>query len=259
MVLRVNVARTSRAAMLEALQAQGVGAAAGMVPTAIVLDEPMDVAALPGFAEGLVSVQDAGAQHAAPLLDARAGERVLDACAAPGGKTGHILEHTPDLASLIALDMDEARLTRVRANLDRLGLQAQLQCADLLAADWWDGTPFDRILLDAPCSGTGVIRRHPDIRLLRRAEDIEGFARQQLALLDRCAELLAPVGRIVYATCSILPAEGAQVVERFLHRHPGFARAGDDVQLLPAPRASGPAAQTDGFYYACLARGGPGA
>src|SRR5262249_42082096 len=159
--------------------------------------------------------QDAGAQFAAELLDAQPRERVLDACAAPGGKTGHILERAP-AADLLAVDVDATRLARVAQNLQRLQLQAKLIPADLLADGWWDGRRFDRILLDAPCSGTGVIRRHPDIKLLRRADDIAGFAAQQSALLARCAQLLAPGGRIVYATCSVLPEENQRVVEAFL-------------------------------------------
>jgi 16S rRNA (cytosine967-C5)-methyltransferase len=258
MCLRVNLTRTTREAVLAMLAEQGIAAAPGMVPSAIVLDEPMDVAALPGFEAGAVSVQDAGAQHAALLLDAQPGQRVLDACAAPGGKAGHILERTPDLALLVALDIDAQRLTRVEQNLTRLGLRAQLMQADVLAGGWWDGRPFDRILLDVPCSGAGVIRRHPDIKLLRRAEDIAGFARTQLALLTRCAALLAPGGRIVYATCSILAAENAEVVDLFLRKHPQFARAGDDLQLLPTPRSASAATLTDGFYYACLTSGEAG-
>ena len=224
----------------------------GLLPTTLVLAQPVDVDRLPGFSAGEVSVQDAGAQHAAPLLAARPGDRVLDACAAPGGKTGHVLEHTPDLAEVVALDVSRARLVRVEENLSRLGLQARLVAADLLDSRWWDGRPFDRILLDAPCSATGVIRRHPDIKLLRRPEDIAGFAAVQASLLDRCAALLAPGGRLVYATCSILPLENGQVVDAFLAAHPGWVRAQADLSLLPVPVSAGPAAVTDGFHYACL-------
>jgi 16S rRNA (cytosine967-C5)-methyltransferase len=214
----------------------------------------MEVAALPGFAQGLASVQDAGAQLAAELLDAQDGERVLDACAAPGGKTGHILERTPGIAELQALDCDAARLARVQQNLTRLGLVAQLKTADLLMPGWWDGRPFDRILLDAPCSGTGVIRRHPDIKLLRRQEDIRGFAATQLDMLLRCAAMLRPGGLLVYATCSILLAENTEVVEGFLREQPQFRREGADRHVLPRPRGEG-AATTDGFYYARLRMG----
>jgi 16S rRNA (cytosine967-C5)-methyltransferase len=258
MTLRVNLARGSRDASLAALSAQGIGAAPGFTASSIVLERACDVNELPGFSSGLLSVQDAGAQLAADWLDARPRERVLDACAAPGGKTGHILERTADV-ELTALDIDATRLARVARNLERLQLQATLQAADLRNDGWWDGRPFDRILLDAPCSGTGVIRRHPDIKLLRRATDIAGFAAQQRALLDRCAALLAPGGRIVYVTCSVLPAENQQVIGAFLAAHREFSRARPDQLLLPSPRTAGPAALTDGFYYACLQMNGAGA
>jgi 16S rRNA (cytosine967-C5)-methyltransferase len=251
MVLRVNLARGTRESALVMLAGHGIDASAGLASTSIVLDRPCDVADLPGFSEGLLSVQDAGAQFAAELLDAQPRMRVLDACAAPGGKTGHILERTPDV-NLLALDVDAARLERVAQNLQRLQLQATLRAADLLADGWWDGRRFDRILLDAPCSGTGVIRRHPDIKLLRRPQDGAGFAAQQRALLRRCAALLAPGGRILYATCSVLREENQQVVDAFLAAHGDFSRAGADRLLLPSPRAAGAAALTDGFYYACL-------
>jgi 16S rRNA (cytosine967-C5)-methyltransferase len=256
MTLRVNLARTSREAQLASLAAQGIVGEAGACGTAILLEQSMDVTALPGFAEGLVSVQDAGAQLAAELLDAQAGERVLDACAAPGGKTGHILERTPGIAELIALDCSADRMERVQQNLTRLGVVAQLKIADLLAPGWWDGLPFDRILLDAPCSGTGVIRRHPDIKLLRRQEDIAAFAATQLQMLLRCAAMLKPGGLLVYATCSILLAENTEVVERFLKEQPRFRREGADRHVLPMPRAAGGAATTDGFYYARLRMAG---
>ena len=251
MTLRVNLARTTRDAQLALLAQQDIAAQPGRCATTIVLEQPVDVNGLPGFSEGLVSVQDAGAQHAAELLDARAGERVLDACAAPGGKTCHILEREPAV-DLVALDCDAARLARVQQNLTRLGLAAQLQVADLLTAGWWDGRPFDRILLDAPCSGTGVIRRHPDIKLLRRQEDIAGFAATQLEMLLRCASMLKPGGLLLYATCSILLAENTEVVERFLRQQPRLRRVGADWHVLPTPRAMGAAAMTDGFYYARL-------
>jgi 16S rRNA (cytosine967-C5)-methyltransferase len=255
MSLRVNLTRTDRESYLAALAEAGIRAAAGMGDTSIVLGEPMEVNALPGFAEGLVSVQDAGAQRAAVLLDAKPGERVLDACSAPGGKTGHILEHCGGQLDLTAADVDAARLERVRENITRLGFTANLVVADLLADGWWDGRPYDRILLDAPCSGTGVIRRHPDIKLLRRADDIAGFANTQMALLERCITLLKPGGRLVYATCSILPQENQELIARFLQSHPEFRLAEPEVELLPQRRFAGPANMTDGFYYACLQKG----
>jgi 16S rRNA (cytosine967-C5)-methyltransferase len=254
LTLRVNLARETRAAALARLAAAGIAAEPGAGPASIVLAQALDVRNLPGFSEGLLSVQDAGAQRAAELLDAQPGQRVLDACAAPGGKTGHILERSGGRLDLIALDNDPARLERVRENLARLGCTAQLVAADLLADGWWDGRPFDRILLDVPCSGTGVIRRHPDIKVLRRADDIAGFAATQLQMLERCAALLAPGGRLLYATCSILPEENQELVDRFLRRHSGFRRIQPDLQLLPHPRDTGAAHLTDGFYYACLSR-----
>jgi 16S rRNA (cytosine967-C5)-methyltransferase len=258
MTLRVNLARVSRATQLERLAAAGIEAAPGLVPSAIVLAQPMSVERLPGFDAGEISVQDAGAQLAAALLDARAGERVLDACAAPGGKTGHILERTPGIGELVALDVSTERLQRLARNLARLNLRARLVDADLLSPEWWDGRPFHRILLDAPCSATGVIRRHPDIKLLRRDTDAAGFAAQQLAMLERCAGMLAPGGRLVYSTCSLLAAENRGVVEAFLAGREGIRRCREDLQLLPTPRRAGPRALTDGFYYACLQSGGSG-
>jgi 16S rRNA (cytosine967-C5)-methyltransferase len=160
---------------------------------------------------------------------------------------------------LTALDSDPVRLARVAENLARIGHEARLVAADLLAEDWWDGAPFDRILLDAPCSGTGVIRRHPDIKLLRRADDIHGFAATQLALLERCAPLLRQGGRLLYATCSVLPEENQQVIDRFLARHRELRREREDVALPTTPRAAGTSALTDGFYYACLTKGGESA
>jgi 16S rRNA (cytosine967-C5)-methyltransferase len=256
MTLRVNLARTSREAMRARLAAAGFGAEPGLAPSALVLDEPVDVTRLPGFGEGDISVQDAGAQFAAELLDAQPGERVLDACAAPGGKACHILERTPGIAELVALDVSAARLARVAQNLRRLGQAATLVEADLLDPSWWDGRPFDRILLDAPCSATGVIRRHPDIKLLRRPTDIAGFAELQRRMLDRCAAMLAPGGLLLYATCSVLHAENQDVVDAFLAGQPRFARAREDLALLPLPRSAGPGALTDGFHYACLRTGG---
>jgi 16S rRNA (cytosine967-C5)-methyltransferase len=221
------------------------------------------VSDLPGFAEGKVSVQDAAAQLAAPLLDAQPGMRVLDACAAPGGKTGHLLEHTPGLAEVVAVDIEERRFGRVRENLERLRRTATLVAADVSRPDtWWDGKPFDRILVDAPCSSTGVIRRHPDIKILRRPSDIPALAATQRAILEACFSMLAPGGRLIYATCSVLPAENQIIVAEFLHKHsgnavsvpatlaaqvPGAELTPNGVQLLPGAEAG-----TDGFHYACV-------
>lgn len=233
-------------------------------PEALRLGAPVDVARLPGFANGEVSVQDAAAQLAPRLLDARGGMRVLDACAAPGGKACHVLERTAGLAELVALDIDARRAERIESNLARLGLEAKVLVGDAtIPAAWWDGRPFQRVLLDVPCSGTGVIRRHPDIKLLRRATDIPRFAMQQAALLRACFTLLAPAGRLVYASCSILSAENADVVRAFLDAEPAAADVTESARLLlpgalpwlaarPGIALPSGAADADGFYYACL-------
>jgi 16S rRNA (cytosine967-C5)-methyltransferase len=265
MWLRVNARRVRRDAYLDRLAAAGLpGEGAAFAPEAIRLAEPTDVNALPGFADGDVSVQDAAAQLAPRFVAAAAGTRVLDACAAPGGKACHLLELEPGIAELVALDVDPARAALIEANLSRLGLAAKVAVADASRpSEWWDGRPFDRILLDVPCSGTGVIRRHPDIKLLRRPEDVPRFAARQAELLSACWALLAPGGRLVYASCSVLTAENADVVGAFLL---GQARAVDVTEsarlLLPGAlpwRIEGPgcalasgAADADGFYYACL-------
>ncbi len=243
----------------------GIGRAAYSVEwskEALQLEHAVSVATLPGFDEGRVSVQDAGAQLAAHLLDLAPGQRVLDACAAPGGKTAHILQLQPKV-DLLAIDVDAERLALVRGTLERLGAEARVSVRDLSRSDALaDEAAFDRILLDAPCSSTGVIRRHPDIKLLRREEDIEHLARLQRRLLEHCIAKLSPNGRLVYATCSVLPDENEQVIQAFLDSHPelevlpwpagvplppGAIRQRCGVQLLP-----GSAAGTDGFYYACL-------
>ncbi len=255
MTLRVA---DDRAAALERLAAAGIDARPHPhVAGAVILAEPRPVGDLPGFAEGRLSVQDASAQLAAPLLDARPGMRVLDACAAPGGKTGHLLQHTPEL-DLTALDRDPKRLEAVADNLARLGVAARLVSADAgVPETWWDGRPFDRILLDAPCSATGVIDRHPDIKHLRRPEDIPALARTQARLLDALWPTLAPGGILVYATCSLLPEENAERVAAFLDRHPDarplpieapWGRpAGAGRQILPGRDEA-----MDGFFYARL-------
>jgi 16S rRNA (cytosine967-C5)-methyltransferase len=265
MWLRVNARRSDAAAYSRRLEEVGLEAqACSFAPEALRLARPVDVGRLPGFADGDVSVQDAAAQLAARLLGAGTGMRVLDACAAPGGKTCHLLELHPDLAGLVALDMDEARNRRVRENLARLRLEAEVVTGDATAPGaWWDGRPFDRVLLDAPCSGTGVIRRHPDIKLLRRPADVAAFAARQRSLLDALWGVLVPGGRLLYATCSVLAAENARVVAAFLHDTPGAVEVTESARLfLPAqPPARVPgtglalltgAADTDGFYYACI-------
>ena len=253
LALRVNRRRARVADYLELLARHGIkGEAHGAA--AVLLEKPLPAARIPGLAEGLVSVQDAAAQLAAPLLDVSEGMRVLDACAAPGGKTGHALE-LADL-NLTALDNDAARLERVRANLARLGLAARVVCGDACEpASWWDGARFDRILLDAPCSGSGVARRHPDIKWLRRESDIEQFARLQNRMLDALWQMLASGGKLLYATCSVFHEENHEQVARFLERHRDATRlalpAVDDDTHPPAGQLL-PDGRHDGFFYALL-------
>jgi 16S rRNA (cytosine967-C5)-methyltransferase len=265
MWLRVNARRTTRDGYRARLAAAGMESeACAFAPQALRLAQPAEVALLPGFADGDASVQDAAAQLAAFFLAPADGMRVLDACAAPGGKACHLLEVFPGIAGLVALDADSARAARISSNLVRLGLAAQVVTGDAARPEgWWDGRPFERILLDVPCSGTGVIRRHPDIKLLRRPEDIPRFAATQAGLLASCFGLLAPGGRLVYASCSVLAAENAAVVRAFLAANPQAVDATESARLLlpgPAPvldagagcaLPSG-AADADGFYYACL-------
>jgi len=217
---------------------------------ALQLDKPVGVDKLPGFFAGLVSVQDAGAQYAARLLDVRDGMRVLDACAAPGGKTAHILECAQ--VEMVAVDKDEQRLQRVAENLRRLGLPAQLLTGDASEPEkWWDGKLFQRILADVPCSASGVVRRHPDIKWLRRHSDIAGFAAQQLNILRALWRLLAQDGKLLYATCSVFNQENEQVIAAFLAQQPDARRLpvvlpdGSNGQMLPNDRH-------DGFFYALL-------
>lgn len=258
MTLRVNRRQTDRDGYLAELQAAGIEAfACPFSEDGVRLAGALDVQRLPGFAEGRVSVQDEAAQLAARLLDLAPGQRVLDACCAPGGKTCHLLEREPGLAALTALDLEPRRLARVAENLQRLRLEAQLVAADARdTAAWWDGQPFQRILLDAPCSATGVIRRHPDIKLTRKAEDIPALARLQGEMLDALWPTLDVGGVLLYATCSVMPQENREVIAGFLARTPG-ARELDlppgfgvpqphGRQLLPQPDGH------DGFYYAKL-------
>lgn len=252
--LRVNRRRIDRDAWVARLAAAGLTATVDdSVPDGVLLAEACAVADLPGFVEGEVSVQDAAAQRAARLLDLAPGQRVLDACAAPGGKTAHMLELCPGLGEVVAVERERTRLAQVRETLDRLGLEATLIEADAAdTAQWFDGRPFDRILIDAPCSATGVIRRHPDIKLRRRPADVAELAAGQSRLLDALWPTLAPGGRLVYASCSLLRAENLAVLEAFAERRadaelPAFGSA-THFQLLPGE------ANTDGFYYACVTR-----
>ena len=259
MWIRVNQTHHSREGYLTLLQQNGQEAEPdNLADSALRLARPVDVATLPGFELGHSSVQDAAAQMAAQLLDAAPGETILDACAAPGGKTAHILERQPALAQLVAVDMDGERLKRVHQNLERIGLQATVIQGDAAQpADWWQGEAFDRILLDAPCSATGVIRRHPDIKWLRRPDDIAQLAALQAQILDALWQQLKPGGTLLYATCSILPDENSNQIKAFLQRTPNARHqplhSGDTTeqpgwQLLPG------AEQRDGFYYAKLSK-----
>lgn len=261
--LRVNRMRAGRDEVQRALEAAGFQAEPHpLAPDALRLTPPADVRSLPGFREGLVSVQDPAAQLAVDLLGARPGERVLDACAAPGGKTCHLLERTGGMLEVTALDASPPRLQRVAENLDRLGLQARCVVGDAAEpGGWWDGRPFDRVLLDVPCSATGVIRRHPDIKVLRREQDVPALARRQKTLLDAAWNLLAPGGLLLYTSCSVLAAENGRVVEGFLARHAGATdETGELTSGWPArPPGEGPGYQVlpgetdmDGFYFACL-------
>ncbi|MGC2518153.1 MAG: 16S rRNA (cytosine(967)-C(5))-methyltransferase RsmB [Burkholderiales bacterium] len=247
MTLRVNRRRLTAEAYLEKLHRAGVGARL-LGAGAVLLDKPCRVELLPGFSAGEASVQDAGAQRAALLLDVHDGMRVLDACAAPGGKTGHILELAD--CELVAVDADAARARRIAENLSRLRLAAKIVVGDCREPEKFSaGRAFERILVDAPCSASGVVRRHPDIKWLRRASDIAEFARAQAAILEALWRVLAPGGKLLYATCSVFPEENARQVSAFLAQHPQAA-------ALPLPGLGEgqilPGADSDGFFYALL-------
>jgi 16S rRNA (cytosine967-C5)-methyltransferase len=247
--LRINRQHGTTMDYLLLLEQHGI-AARHVAPDALQLDKPVSVDKLPGFFTGVVSVQDAGAQYAAKLLDSRDGMRVLDACAAPGGKTTHILECAK--VDVVALDKDAKRLQRVAENLQRLGLHARLLAGDAAQPEtWWDGKPFERILADVPCSASGVVRRHPDIKWLRRRADIAAFAVQQLSILQSLWRLLAQNGKLLYATCSVFQQENEQVITAFLVQHPDARRLEvslpENVQGQLVPNE-----QHDGFFYALL-------
>ena len=260
MCLRVNRSKTDRDDYLQQLQGANLEATPCDLSTdGVRLRNPVDVQALPGFSEGLVSVQDEAAQMAALLLKPEPGESILDACAAPGGKTCHMLEVQPELQRLVAMDNDESRLTRIADNLQRLDLHAELLLADARQPDALEAGSFDAILADAPCSGSGVLRRNPDIRLLRRPDDIEGFARLQFDILKGLWPLLKPGGRLLYATCSIFPNENQHVVHRFCEEATDAnieqLHKGSDADLegmqqyLPTP------GDHDGLFYSMLRKG----
>jgi 16S rRNA (cytosine967-C5)-methyltransferase len=253
LTLRVNVRATSVEAYLGRLEASGI-AARELGGAAVMLERPMPVDHIPGFGEGAVSVQDAAAQYAAVLLDLAPGARVLDACAAPGGKTAHILERED--VDLTALDHDPVRLERVQANLSRLHLTATTICADAAQPSaWWNGQPYSRILADVPCSASGVVRRHPDIKWLRRTDDIGAFALRQGGILEALWQVLETGGKLLYVTCSVFHEENEAQVERFLEHHRDAQRL-----LLPGPHINAqqvagqilPDERHDGFFYALL-------
>ena len=258
MTLRVNLKKMARTDYLQQLQECGLAAAEfPFNESGVLLVKPVAVDKLPGFDKGWLSVQDGAAQLAASLLQAEAGQRVLDVCAAPGGKTAHILESQPALGELVAVDIDRQRLAKVGENLQRLDLSATLVEGDAQnPTSWWDGRAFDRILLDAPCTATGVIRRHPDIKQLRRASDVPQLVNLQRNILSAVWPLLDSGGMLLYATCSILPQENEQQIREFITSHP-------DSELLPIAAQWGtdqPAGRQilpgqhgmDGFYYACI-------
>ncbi len=265
--LRVNRRRTTSADFLVQLNTAGIAARA-LDATAILIEKPLPVERIPGFAAGLCSVQDWGAQAAAGLLEVQDGMRVLDACAAPGGKTAHLLEIAR--LELTALDADALRAARITENLNRLGLQATVNVGDARVVDtWWDGRPYDCILADVPCSASGVVRRHPDAKWLRRETDIAGFARTQKTIVDALWRTLVPGGKMLYATCSVFEEENAGQVEAFIGRHADARRLPTLVSSMVSTRAATtgtttratdndaqlhhlPDAEHDGFYYSLL-------
>lgn len=259
LTLRVNRLQTSREQYLEELHSLDIEATeTPNSPDGITLAAPCDVTTLPGYIYGWFSVQDEAAQLAGYLLDLKPGQRVLDACAAPGGKLCHILEQEPALASVEAIELEERRAGRITENLTRLGLNAHLHIADACESSWWDQQSYDRILLDAPCSATGVIRRNPDIKYLRKGEDIQAMAELQFKILNNLWQMLAPGGKLLYATCSIFPQENERLIKRFVTQQ-------DDAEHLPLTTEWGierpygrqlfptPGGH-DGFYYALLAK-----
>lgn len=260
MTLRVNSQKISRNNYLLKLQKAGIDVEITSISDhGLMLNLPLDVWKLPGFANGECSVQDEAAQLAASLLRPSPDERILDACSAPGGKTGHLIELQPKLKALVALDQDPKRISLVKENLERLSIKAQLKVADATLTDtWWDGIFFDKVLVDAPCSASGVIRRHPDIKILRNSSDIDKLRQTQLTLLSRVWEVLKPGGELLYVTCSVLPEENDQVVEDFFksccdaqveHINCGWGRPTKfGIQLFPTNNSH------DGFYYARLSK-----
>lgn len=257
LTLRVNRLRISRDQYLAELDVEGIDAVTTpFSPEGITLAKATDVRDLPGYDEGWFSVQDEAAQLSGLLLDLQPGQRVLDACAAPGGKLCHILEQQPDLSSVDAVELEMRRAGRITENLERLGLSAELRIGDARCDDWWDQHPYDRILVDAPCSATGVIRRNPDIKYLRKGEDIQAMADIQINILDNLWRMLKPGGKLLYATCSIFPQENERLIKRFMTQQsdaehlPLSGEWGVERpygrQLFPSPGSH------DGFFYALL-------
>ena len=251
MCLRLNRRRTNAAEYGRRLAAEGI-AARHLGEEALLLERPVPVERLPGFVDGDASVQDAGAQRAARCLELDAGQRVLDACAAPGGKAGHILERAQ--VELTALDADAQRCARLERNLARLGFAARIATADCTRlGDWWDGMPFDRVLADVPCSASGIARRHPDIKWLRRSHDLAGFAARQAEILDALWQVLRPDGKLLYATCSVFPQENDAVIDAFIARRRVGGEHAVRLPLADGAEAQGlPDAERDGFYYALI-------
>jgi len=257
LILRVNQKQYSREQYQVLLNEAGIASSpieevAGVkLASALLLSNPVPVSELPGFYSGAVSVQDAGAQLAATLLNPGAGERVLDACAAPGGKTAHILELAD--CEMVALELDGERLGKIGGNLDRLRLhsdQARVIWGDASKASWWDGCLFDKILLDAPCSASGIVARHPDIPFLRREADIKSLQQKQRGILEQAWKMLKPDGLMLYVTCSVFPEEGEEQASWFAGQHSNAVRLGAPGQILPTD-------VSDGFYYALFKKNGP--
>jgi 16S rRNA (cytosine967-C5)-methyltransferase len=261
MCLRVNLGRIERNEYLGQLQKAGIGA--GIDPhaaTGLIVDKPVAVESLPGFYQGWASVQDTAAQLVVPALDLQPGHRVLDACAAPGSKTAHMLESEPELSEVIAVDIDRERVKRLRQTLERLQLTAQCIVADVAQVDtWWDGVPFDRVLIDAPCSGSGVIRRHPDIKHNRQPADVDALCKIQARLLQSLWPLVASGGRLMYVTCSVFPEENQNQICAFLDRHPETIVESLPIQVgidCAVGRQTLPGVHDmDGFFFSMLRRG----
>ncbi len=257
LILRVNQKQYTRSEYQALLSESGISSTAVeevagvQLPAALLLSKPVPVGELPGFYTGAVSVQDAGAQLAALLLNPQPGEQVLDACAAPGGKTAHLLELAD--CKMLALELDQERLGKIGGNLDRLRLQAddiRILQGDASKAGWWDGLAFDKILLDAPCSASGIVARHPDIPFLRREADIQSLQEKQRAILNQAWKMLKPEGLMLYVTCSIFPEEGEEQALWFAAEHSNALRLDAPGQILPS-------AVNDGFFYALFKKNGP--